>query len=67
MAEMAICNVCGDIEEFEPDEFGLSFYQAVGTCPFCRKPTYYRNGEATKITVIFKADNNTTQEANKGL
>ena len=67
MAEMATCKDCGDIEEFEPDDFGLNFYQAVGSCPFCTKPTYYSNGEATKVTVIFKANNNKTEESNNGL
>jgi hypothetical protein len=26
---------CGFTDEYEPDEFGLSYYQAIGTCPEC--------------------------------
>ena len=63
MTEIASCKGCGDIEEFEPDEFGLNFYQAVGTCQFCRKPTYYSNGEATKITVNFKVGDKNAESA----
>ena len=53
MHVMATCKDCGDLEEFEPDEFGLSYYQAIGKCT-CGKPTYYRNGKRTKEVVVFK-------------
>jgi len=29
------CKNCGFSDEYEPDEYGLSYYQAVGTCPEC--------------------------------
>jgi hypothetical protein len=53
--EMAICKDCGDLEDFTPDEFGLNYYQSIGECNYCKKPTYYRNGNPTKEIVIFKA------------
>lgn len=51
-AKMAICRDCGELEEFTPDEFGLNYYQAIGECPNCRKPTYYKNGKPTKEIII---------------
>ena len=54
MKEMAVCKNCGDVEEFEPDEFGLSYFQAFGECPGCNGPTYYRNGKPTRVEVTFK-------------
>lgn len=56
MKQNAICKDCGKVDEFEPDEFGLSYYQAIGECPYCRQPTYYESGEPTKIEVIFKVE-----------
>jgi len=53
VVEMATCKDCGEIEEFEPDEFGINYFQAIGECPICKKPTYYKNGEPTKIEIIF--------------
>ena len=29
------CTNCGFEDEYEPDEFGLSYYQANGDCPSC--------------------------------
>lgn len=51
----AICSAnCGFKDTFETDEFGLTYFQAVGTCPACDAPTVYPNGKPTKIEVEFK-------------
>ena len=52
--KMAYCKDCGAIEEFEPDDCGVNYYQAVGECPFCQGPTYYKDGTPTKIKVLFE-------------
>ncbi len=46
-------SLCGFEDEFEPDEFGINYFQAVGTCPNCGSDTIYENGELTAIEVIF--------------
>ena len=46
--EIAICKNCKFEEEYEPDEFGLSYYQSVGKCPNCGEATYKKTGEPTK-------------------
>ena len=33
------CKHCGFTDEYEPDEFGLSYYQANGDCPSCGADT----------------------------
>lgn len=54
----AICSnkECDFSEEFEPDEFGLTYYQAIGECPVCGWQTIYPGGKLTKeiiqITLI---------------
>lgn len=53
LIEMAICKDCGEVEEFEPNKFGMNYFQAIGKCPWCKKPTYYKNGERTKIVINF--------------
>ncbi len=42
---------CGFKDKYEPDEFGLSYYQAVGECPHCGKDL------GTKKTMIFRINN----------
>lgn len=51
--QWAVCKEHGKLEQFEPDELGLDFYQAIGECS-CGRPTFYENGEPTKITVNFE-------------
>jgi hypothetical protein len=33
--ETITCPVCGFTDTYDPDESGLTYYQAVGTCPIC--------------------------------
>jgi hypothetical protein len=49
------CSECDFKDKFEPDEFGLNYYQAVGTCPFCNAPIVTEDGRATKKEVAFRA------------
>ena len=51
--ELAICPEHGVVEEYEPDEFGMDYFQAVGEC-MCGAKTYKENGEPTAEVVIFK-------------
>lgn len=54
--ETAHCKVCGFEEEFEPDEFGLNYFQAVGLCPNCDEPTFIKGtNEPTAIVILIKA------------
>ncbi len=46
---------CGFEDEFEPDDFGINYYQAVGECPNCGADTVYEDGDDTKVVVIFKS------------
>lgn len=59
---MAICKDCGEIEEFKPNEFGLSYYQSIGECS-CGKPTYYKNGTPTKEVVNFSVVKEVMQQS----
>lgn len=54
---------CGFEDEFEPDEFGMNYYQAIGLCPNCKALTVYLDGEETQVTVNFKL---TKPEQNNG-
>lgn len=45
---------CGFEDTFEPDEFGLDYYQAIGTCPNCDAPTVYEDGSKTAVVINFK-------------
>ena len=38
------CSVCDFTDEFEPDCFGLTYYQSVGFCPHCDNPMVYDDG-----------------------
>lgn len=45
---------CGFEDEFEPDEFGINYFQAIGECPKCGADTVYDvNGLDTKVIVKF--------------
>jgi hypothetical protein len=44
---------CDFTEKVEVDEFGLSYFQAIGTCPLCNSLTVYKNGQYTKEEIIF--------------
>jgi hypothetical protein len=52
--QMAVCKDCGELEKFTPDGFGLNYYQSIGECGNCHKPTYYTNGNPTKTVLIFR-------------
>ena len=56
--EMASCKQCGDLEEFKTDGLGINYFQAIGECPFCGNPTFYKNGQPTKIAVNLKISMN---------
>ena len=43
---------CGFEDEYEPDEFGLSYYQAIGTCPVCDRDL----GTREQIMIRVKKD-----------
>lgn len=45
---------CGFEDTFEPDEMGINYYQAIGTCPNCDAPTVYEDGSHTAVVVTFK-------------
>jgi hypothetical protein len=45
---------CGFEEEVEPDEFGLSWFQVDGTCPWCDKELCYEDGTKTVEVIKFK-------------
>lgn len=54
--EIAYCKVCKFEEKFEPNEFGINYYEAIGTCPFCGEPTYYKGTDKfTKVVILIKA------------
>jgi len=45
---------CGFIDDYEPDEFGLSYYQAVGKCPNCDKDLKTKENITFKIKELNK-------------
>lgn len=50
---------CGFEDEFEPDELGINYYQAMGECPNCGADTVYDvDGSDTKVVVTFKLNKN---------
>jgi hypothetical protein len=45
---------CDFQDEFQPDDFGLNYFQAIGLCPQCDEPTVYAaTGEPTLKLVNF--------------
>ena len=48
----AIYNECGFNEEFEPDEFGVNYFQAIGTCPDCDNPLVDETGSPTNKEIL---------------
>jgi len=61
--KVAICPApgCDYKEEFEPDDFGMNYHQAVGTCPYCDTPTGYEDtSQPTKLMVEFNLTSPTT-------
>lgn len=44
---------CGFTDTFTPDEFGIEYYQAIGTCPGCGSLMAYKNGKYTKEEISF--------------
>lgn len=49
---------CGFEDEFEPDEFCINYYQAMGECPNCGADTVYdEDGANTKVVIMFKVNN----------
>ena len=60
--EKIYCKFCGFTDEFEPNEFGVNYYQAVGECELCGKPTYYKkNNKPTKEIIVIKAKEKTKE------
>lgn len=45
---------CGFEDEFEPDELGVNFFEAVGRCPHCAALTVYEDGTETRRVVTFE-------------
>jgi len=57
------CPNCGWIGYFEPEEFGINYFQAVGDCELCGEQLYYKDGEPTKEIITFRLkDNNPSEE-----
>lgn len=55
MLKQVYCkNECGFTDEFEPDEFGVNYFQAIGKCPQCDAPTVYDDGTATAVEITFQ-------------
>lgn len=50
----ANCQNCGFKEDYEPCEFGLTYFQAEGTCPGCGHDLIDENGKPTKETITFE-------------
>ena len=54
MMEKVTCKLkCGFEDEFELDELGINYYQAIGQCPNCRAATVYSDGTETQVTINF--------------
>lgn len=51
--EKAICKKCGFEDEYEPEEFGFTSYEAIGKCFNCNSDTYKENGELTRKEIVF--------------
>ncbi len=48
---------CNFEEEYEPDEeFGLTYFQCVGTCPLCESELVDDNGKSTVEIFEFKVN-----------
>jgi hypothetical protein len=47
-------NKCGFEDQFEPCEFGLTYFQAEGRCPNCDGDTVYEDGTPTAEVMGFK-------------
>jgi hypothetical protein len=50
----AKCSKCNFEDTFEPDEFGINYFQAVGECPHCEAKLLDGDGIETKTEIIFK-------------
>lgn len=53
MVKVTCKEKCGFEDEFEPCEFGLTFYQADGHCPYCSELTVYEDGTPTAELIEF--------------
>lgn len=54
MTKVFCSKKCGFEDEYEPTEFGLDFYEAIGTCPNCEAPMVDEDGNETAVTIEFK-------------
>lgn len=45
---------CGFEDEYEPTELGMTYFEAVGTCPNCESPTVDADGNETAMRVEFE-------------
>ncbi len=54
--QKAICEKpdCTFSDVFEPDDFGISYFQAIGKCPWCGGDTYCEDGTLTRKLVILE-------------
>lgn len=46
---------CGFEDSFIPDAWGMTYFEAVGTCPVCNAPTVYKDGKPTAVLIEFKS------------
>lgn len=62
---LCINAACGFTDKVEVDEFGLSYFQSIGTCPLCNALTVYKNGKYTKMEVTFSVVNSGNATVNQ--
>ena len=51
------CGECGFVDDFDPDEFGTTYYQVVGECPSpgCPGVMQYEDGSPVKVELTVRA------------
>ena len=55
--EKAICKKCGFEDEYESEQYGLTYYEAIGKCYHCNSDTFNDKGELTRKEITFKLIN----------
>lgn len=53
----AYCKKCDFEDKYEPDEFGLGYFQAVGKCPVCGEPTFNKTTDKPTVETVAFAPN----------
>ena len=56
--ETATCPECGYKESYEPDEFGLTYFQAIGSCPNCGAELQKTDGTPTAEIIKIEITSN---------